>query len=128
MTEKKDLEENLAAKMRIIERMLNSERELQETIHELRLELDSRPDPEELEAQRRQDEHAVERVQKELKEVAAEKDRLASENGSMKRQMLRKEFESKLFMEDSAGQIQDRQERQVRQDRQERQDLDRKYS
>lgn len=109
MTEKKDLEENLAAKMRIIERMLNSERELQETIHELRLELDSRPDPEELEAQRRQDEHAVERVQKELKEVAAEKDRLASENGSMKRQMLRKEFESKLFMEDSAGQIQDRQ-------------------
>jgi hypothetical protein len=31
--EKKSLEENLAAKMRIIERMLNSERELQDTIH-----------------------------------------------------------------------------------------------
>lgn len=32
----------------------------------------------------------VERLHRELRELAAEKDRLASENGSMKRQMLRK--------------------------------------
>ena len=78
------------------------ERELQNTIHELRMELDCRVDEKAFDDANRQIhklEFTVEKLKGELKEANSERERLSSENGSMKKQLLRKEFESKLFVE-----------------------------
>jgi hypothetical protein len=54
------------------------------------LELDNRADIDDINIERKKDQQLVDRLQKELKEVMADRERLATENGSMKRQMLRK--------------------------------------
>lgn len=91
--QKKNLEMELSSRLREIERLLIKERELQNTIHQLQMELDCRIDEKEVEEAKKEVhrlEVSVERLKSELKEANVERERLAFENGNMKKQLLRK--------------------------------------